>query len=151
MKGRYFDEFRVGDRFRTAGWTVTETHIVSFCGAVGLHEPLFTNRHYMETATAFGGLVAPGPMILATAAAQFGTESGWFDGTVMAMVGIDNVRFKAPLRRDDTMYVNVEIVALTPTRKPGRGIVTQRLTVENQRGEAVLEFEMSELVMAKPA
>ena len=151
MKGKYFDEFGVGDTFQTAGWTVTETHIVNFCGAVGLHEPLFTNKHYLETETRFGGLIAPGPMILATAAAQFGTESGWFDGTVIAMMGIDHVRFHAPLRCDDTMYVTAEIVSLTPTSKPGRGVVTQRLTVRNQRQEIVMEFQMSEMVMAKSA
>lgn len=150
MKGKYFEEFRVGNRFTTAGWTITETHIVNFCGAVGLHELLFTNKHYIETETAFGGLVAPGPMILATAAAQFGTESGWFDGTVIAMVGIDEVRFYTPLRCNDTMYVTVEIVETKPTSKPGRGIVIQRLTVTNQRQDKVMEFRMSEMVAAKP-
>lgn len=150
MKGRYFDEFKVGDRFATAGWTITETHIVNYCGAVGLHEPLFTNKHYIETETTFGGLVAPGPMILATAASQFGTESGWFDGTVIAMVGIDEVRFYAPLRCDDTMYVTAEIVETRPTSKPGRGIVVQRLTVTNQRQERVMGFRMSEMVAARP-
>lgn len=150
MKGKYFEEFRVGNRFTTAGWTITETHIVNFCGAVGLHEPLFINKHYIETETAFGGLVAPGPMILATAAAQFGTESRWFDGTVIAMVGIDEVRFYTPLRCDDTMYVTAEIVETRPTSKPGRGIVVQRLTVMNQRQDKVMEFRMSEMVAAKP-
>lgn len=150
MRGRYFEEFKVGDRFTTAGWTITEAHIVNFCGAVGLHEPLFTNKHYIEAETGFGGLVAPGPMILATAAAQFGTEAGWFDGTVIAMVGIDEVRFYAPLRCNDTMYVTVEVVEVKPTRKPGRGIVGQRVTVTNQQGEKVMEFRMAEMVASKP-
>jgi len=105
---------------------------------------------YIETETTFGGLVAPGPMILATAAAQVGTESGWFDGTVIAMVGIDEVRFYAPLHCDDTMYVTAEVVETRPTSKPGRGIVTQRLTATNQRQERVMEFRMAEMVAAKP-
>lgn len=146
-----FHEFSIGDTFTTAGWTVTETHIVNYCGAVGLNEPVFTNRHYAITESPFGGLVVPGPMILATAAAQFATESGWFDGTVVAMTGIDGVRFLEPLRCNDTMHVRAEVVRLTPTHRPGRGIVTQRLTVDNQHQRTVMEFEMSEMVMSKPS
>ena len=62
-KGWYWDEFSVGDTFRTVGKTLTDADIMNFVNATTLHEVLFTNKVYVEEASLLKGRFAPGPLI----------------------------------------------------------------------------------------
>lgn len=58
--GYYFEDYAVGDRFRTIGRTVTETDIVNFVNCTGMTEVLFTNVEYATKVSAIPGRLAPG-------------------------------------------------------------------------------------------
>jgi acyl dehydratase len=145
---KYFEDFKVGDRFRTPGKTITEGAITMVIGLCGLTSPLFNNEEYAKK-TPFGSRIAPGRLTLLI---MGGLEEqlGLYDETVIALVGIDKVRIKASLRPGDTIYVDMEIIKVKETSKPDRGMVTHKSTCVNQRGEMVLENEATHLIRRRP-
>jgi len=52
-RGRYFEEFTVGERFVTQGRTVTETDIVAFAALTGDYDPLHVDAEFGKK-TQFG-------------------------------------------------------------------------------------------------
>jgi len=148
VKGLYYEDFKVGDRFITQAKTITDGAITVMIGLGGYTIPIFTNEEYAKT-TIFKGRIAPGRM---TIFMMGGLEEqlGIFHETVIALIGIDKVRFKNPLRAGDTIKVEIEIINKRETKNPERGIVIHRETCLNQREEVILEEEATHLMMRKP-
>jgi len=131
----YFEDMRPGACWQTAARTVTEADIVNFSGVSGDYNWM----HIDEQAAAessFGGRIAHGLLVLSMATG-LRMQSGLFNGTVIAFLGIEEWRFAAPVHIGDTIHVSVEIESRRETSTAGRGIVRQRVAVINQRGETV--------------
>lgn len=81
-----------------------------------------------------------------------GTEEqlGIFDDTVVALTGLDKVRFKSPLHAGDTIKLEIEIIDKRETKNPEQGIIVHKEYCLNQRGEIVLEAESTHLMLRKP-
>lgn len=142
MGDYYFEDYRAGQRFVTAGATVSEAQILDF--ALKYDPQPF---HLDKTATSvFGGLVASG---LLTAALSFRL---WYGEGIMKSAslgapGMDEVRWLAPVRPGDTIHVVVEVLDKRASRsKPDRGIVTLSYTVLNQRDEEVMRYRTLQLM-----
>ena len=66
--------------------------------------------------------------------------------------GLDEIRWKAPVRPGDTLRVVAEVLEVRPSSsKPDRGIVRILFTTLNQRGEAVSTFIGNQLCRRRPA
>lgn len=63
--------------------------------------------------------------------------SGVNDGTLLALLGIDEWRMHGPAKHGDTLHMRATVETKKQTSKPDRGIVTFRREFVNQRGEAV--------------
>ena len=144
-RGRWFEEFHAGERFRSAGRTITDADLVLFSGLVGAQNPQFLDEEYAR-ASPFGGRIAPGPLTLALGLVA---AEPLLTGTLLALLGVDRVRYQAPVRPGDTVYAEIEVAEVRPSSQPGRGIVRLASTLRNQRGEAVLTFEHTLLVRAR--
>ena len=64
--GPYWDDLSVGDRFRSAGRTLTETDLVNFVNLSWLTEELFTNTEDREH-MAIAGRVVPAALVYSCA------------------------------------------------------------------------------------
>jgi len=135
----YGDDFKVGEVYTTARITVTETHVVNWAGLTGDFYPLHMDKVYAE-ATSFGERLVHGPMIFALAVGLV-AQAGFGGDSVIAWLGADNMRMKAPVRFGDTITVEVLIKEQKPTRDPARGVQTWLYTVKNQRDEVVMAFD----------
>ncbi|WP_117237812.1 MaoC family dehydratase [Thermus sediminis] len=146
--GMYFEDFEVGQRFVTAGRTVTEADIVNFAGVSGDYNPIHTDAEHAKE-TSFGQRIAHGLLVLAmlTGLRQ---RSGHFEGTLIAWLEVRNYRFLKPVFIGDTVHGETEILEKRETSKPDRGILVQRVRVVNQRGEAVHEGEFVTMVRRRP-
>lgn len=146
---KYFDDFRVGQVFRTPGKTMTEGAIAMMVGLGGFTIPLFNDEEYARQ-TPFGSRIAPGRLTLFV---MGGLEEqiGIYDETVIALLGLDKVRFKAPLKAGDTIHVEFEVIDLKETSKPDRGIMVHKSKCLNQRGEVLIECEATHLMHRRPA
>jgi acyl dehydratase len=76
-------------------------------------------------------------------------RTGLFDGSVVAMLGIRDWRFKAPIFVGDTLHFEMEIVSKRLTSKGDRGIVDRKFGLINQRGEVVQEGHIGAMIRLK--
>ena len=135
MRGRYFEEFEVGEAFTTIGRTITEADVVAFAGLSGDFTQIHTDEEYART-TVFGRRVAQGLLVLSIASG-LRMRLGITEGTLVALLGLEDWRFRAPVFIGDTVHVRMETVEKRLTSEQGRGIVTPAVQVVNQRDEIV--------------
>ena len=145
--GVFFDDYKVGAIYKTLARTVSETDIVNFVNLCGFTEPLFMDMEYVAKESVFGRRAAPGALTLALSEGLV-MQTGLIHGTGMAWLGGD-VRVTAPVLEGDTIRVEIEIADKRETKKPGRGIVTYRHRVLNQRGETVMELTLQRMIKRK--
>jgi len=138
-QSKYGDDFNVGDVYKTSSITVTETHLINWAGLTMDFYPLHMNAVY-AAGTVFGERLAHGPLIFALAVGLV-YMAGFVGDSVVAWVGLDNLRMVKPVKIGDTITVVVEIIDKQKTSKPKRGIQTWKYTVKNQRDETVLVFD----------
>jgi acyl dehydratase len=150
LVGRYFEDFEIGDRLRTAGRTITETDIVNFMGLSGVFEELHMNVEYIKAHSVFGRRVAPGPLTFIVAEG-LAVMTGLVHHTGMALLSVNNLIYRKPVFCNDTIHVEMIVLAKRETSKPDRGIVTFRHAVHNQAGEVVLEMEKVRMIRRRPA
>lgn len=136
---KYGDDFRLGDIYRTPRLTVTETHVVNWAGLTGDYYPLHMDKVYAE-ATQFGERLAHGPLVFALAVGLV-SLAGFGEDSVIAWLGVDELRMFEPVRIGDTITVVVEVKEQKPTSNPRKGIQTWLYTVLNQRDTKVMSFD----------
>jgi len=68
----------------------------------------------------------------------------------IANLGMDEVKFTAPVFHGDTLYAESEVLAKRESAsRPGQGVVTIRTLGKNQRGEVVCAFKRNMLIPAR--
>ena len=144
-KGITFEGFHAGDRFTTGRRTITEHDIMQFVGLVGLTEPLFLDLEYIRKETLFGERIAPGSLTFGMAEGLT-VQTGIIHGTGLAFVGIDSMKLFGPVKVNDTIQVDIEVLDTKPVPARGGGIVRYRHWVKNQRGETVMEYDVTRLI-----
>ncbi|HEX9583426.1 MAG TPA: MaoC family dehydratase [Gammaproteobacteria bacterium] len=141
---RYFDDFRLGDRFATKGVTFTEADIISF--ALRYDPQPFHIDVEAARASPYGGLIASGFHTLAQGFRMI-LQEGIFADCSMGSPGMDELRWLAPVRPGDTLHMESEVVEAKPSSsKPDRGIVKMDYQAINQRGEIVMTFRVIHLL-----
>lgn len=132
----YFEDFSLGDRFATATRLVGEGEIVTYSSLSMDTHPIHTDPD-AASAGPFGRRVAQGMLTLTLAS---GLETSLFDLSsdlrLLALYGIERVRFLQPVYIGDAIRVDGEVVQVT-AKDDERGVVTFAEQIENQRGEAV--------------
>ena len=135
----YGNDFCVGDEYTTAAITVTETHVVNWACLTMDFYPLHMNKEYAAE-TQFGERIAHGPLIFGMAVGLVGM-AGFAGDSVIAWLGVDNMRMFLPVKIGDTIRVVVKVIEKLETKKPEKGIQVWCYTVKNQRDESVMSFD----------
>lgn len=149
MPGLWFEEFEVGRVFDHE-WTrtVTESDNVGFSMMTMNVQPLHIDRH-AAAATEFGQ-----PLVnsLFTLGLMIGISvNDTTLNTTVANLGMDDVRFPAPLFQGDTIHVRTTVEGLRPSKsRPGQGIVTFRHEAFKQDDTLVASCTRAALMKAKP-
>lgn len=148
--GLYFEDLEVGDSAVTMSRSVTETDIINFIGISGVFEELHMSLEYIQKHSIFGKRISPGPLTFIIAEG-LAVQLGLFHHTGMAFLGINHLTWKAPVYCNDTIHVEIEVLAKKETSKPDRGVVTFRHIVRKQTGEVVMEMEKVRMIRRKAA
>jgi acyl dehydratase len=144
----YLDDLTVGQRFSSTSLTVTAHAIEAFAREFD-PQPFHLSEDAAKS-TFFAGLAASG-WHTAALTMRLNVDSGLpiADGIIGAG---GEITWPTPLRAGDTIHVENEIVAVTPSRsRPDRGIVTVVGRTLNQHGVAVQVTTMKLLVFRKDA
>jgi acyl dehydratase len=144
-----FEDFRPGQVFLSQARTITEADVVTFAGWSWDTNPVHTDA---ETARhgRFGERIAHGVLGLSVAMG-LASRIGVFESCSIALLGIDDWRFRRPLLIGDTVRCRVEILDARPTSRGGAGILRRRFTLLDQRDEVVQDGEIPLLVSLRPA
>lgn len=143
---RWFEDFRIGDRFESPAKTLTDAHFMFFSGMTGDAHPLHYDDEYAKT-TRFGRRLAHGLLLTSMTAAGASTLAPVIEASIVAFVE-QTTRFMAPAFIGDTLKPRHEVVGLD--RKRSAGLLRLRVTLTNQRDELVLDGEHRYLIAYRP-
>ena len=144
---KYWEEYQVGDKFRSRGITVTETHLVNWAGLTMDYFMIHTDKEYAAKSQ-FKQRLAHGPLIFGLAIGLIAQEK-WKDDSAIAWLGAE-MKMVAPVFIGDTIYVDYEVLELTETSKPSQGIQVAMYRVVNQNDKAVMEIKNKFMMHRKP-
>ncbi|HTO13738.1 MAG TPA: MaoC family dehydratase [Candidatus Binatia bacterium] len=148
MRALYFEDFKVGDRFESATLTMTEALIIEYARFYD-PQPFHTDPEAAK-ASVYGGLIASGLQTIGLSFKLF-FETGVLSACSLGSPGLDEIRWKAPVRPGDTLRVVAEVLEVRPSSsKPDRGIVKIFYTTLNQRGETVTTLIGNQLCRRRP-
>ena len=142
-RGRYFEEFAIGDKVTSQGRTITEADIVAFAGLSGDYNPVHIDAEFAK-AGMFGERIAHGLLILSIASG-LAWQLGFMAGTADAFLSLD-WKFAGATKIGDTLKVSAEVAQKRDMPGSGGGMIVFNVEVTNQRGEVVQKGKWSVLI-----
>jgi len=146
-RGRYWEEFEVGDTFESAARTITEADIVNFAAFTGDWHPVHTDAEFAKSSY-FGKRIAHG-MIGPVVSAGLGVREGLMHETILAFLSME-WQFHKPIFIGDTIRQRRKVDFKRESRKPERGIIRFHLEILNQHDEIVQEGYRTLMIRRKP-
>ncbi|MFC4948733.1 MaoC family dehydratase [Pseudonocardia sp. GCM10023141] len=150
VTGKWFEELAVGTVIRHATRrTVTETDNVLFTTMTMNPAPLHLDAEYASH-TEFGKPLVNSMFTVALVVGLSVPELTL--GTIVAQLGIDAVRFPAPVFPGDTVRVETEVIEARPSKsRPEQGLVVFEHRAHNQRDELVCVARRTGLMHRRPS
>jgi acyl dehydratase len=153
VRGRYYEDFEVGEIFTSRGRTVTETDVVQFVNLAWYTNPRCTDAEFVKKGYVWNEVVlrhriAP-PPLGTFFAAGLSRSLGILDGTLMAILG---AVWKAPrvIAIGDTIHLRQRVARKSETAREDGASVVFDMDVVNQRGEVVNSDQQTCLVARRP-
>ena len=146
MSKLYLEDFSVGRRFTSAARSLDADQIKAFARQYD-PQPFHLDEEAAKDSF-FQGLAASG-WHTASITMSLLVESMPIAGGLIGAGG--ELAWPRPTRPGDTLTVESEILAVTPSRsKPERGMLKVRSITRNQHGEAVQDMTTKMLVWKRP-
>ena len=149
MPGLWFEEFEEGRVFEHE-WTrtITEADNHWFSLLTMNPQPLHIDHHKAKE-TEFGRPLVNSLFTLGVLVGM--TVNDTTLNTTVANLGMEKVRFPAPVFHGDTVRARTTVLALRPSRsRPGQGVVTFLHELLNQDGAVVAACERAALMRGRP-
>jgi acyl dehydratase len=141
--GKFYEEFIEGEIYTTSRRTLKEADLLNFCNLCWFNLSMFFDEIYAEKQMPYKTPVFPGPFIIPLAIGLF-LKTGIYEKTVVALLGIQNLKFKTSLRVGETMEVDVTILSKKDSNSyPDRGILKSLFTISKVNTDLAKQFVMS--------
>jgi acyl dehydratase len=145
---RWFEDYVAGSVHEFGSILVDQDEVIAFAKR---YDPQIMHVDPLRAAQgAFGGLIASG---WHTASMMMRLVVDHYLSSVasIASPGIDELRWKAPVRPGDTLTLRITVLEAKLSRsKPDRGMVVSQLEAINQRGESVCSLRAMNLLRVRP-
>jgi len=145
----HYEDFAPGQRYELGSLAVTYEEIIDFASEFD-PQPFHLDEEAGK-ASLLGGLAASGWHTASLVMRLLAT--GLLNGaTCMGSPGVSTLKWKRPVHPGDTLTAAAEVLEKKDLRsKPDLGIVTMRVTAENQAGTQVLMWENAILFARREA
>ena len=143
----FFEDFAVGQVFATGKLQVDTDQIKSFAKQFD-PQPYHLDEAAAEQ-TPLKGLAASG-WHTAAIAMRLAVEVRPFGPHPLLGLGVDGLRWLAPVRPGDKLHLEGEVVELTPSKTKPQGIARIKWTAFNQHGDPVYTFTPMGIVPRRP-
>jgi len=134
--------------FNTQGRTIAETDVIMFAAWSWDTNPVHTDAEASRWGR-FGERIGHG-LLGVSVAMGLASRLGVFESCSIALLGIEDWRFRRPLLIGDTVRCRVEILDTRVTSKGDAGVLLRRFTLLNQREEDVQTGEIPLMVRRRP-
>jgi len=145
---KYLEDFEVGQRLSAPGqYEMTNERAIDFAREFD-PQPIHTDAQ-AAARELFGGLVASGWHTLGatTRLIMLGRPLG---ATPVVGVGIDNLRFVAPVRAGDVLTAEAEVLSVKPSEsRPDRGYLVLRVTTRRRSDDAIVLTQEWTLILPR--
>ncbi len=142
----FWEDLSEGAEVVGPGVTITDSHLVTWAGLTGDWVSLHLDAEY-AAAHSFGERIAHGPLTMSLSLGLL-TQTGIF-GNVRAWLGVDSVRALSPVMIGHTIHPEATLRRSRPTRRPGQGVWTFDYRTLNHRGEVVMTFSSSLILLRR--
>jgi acyl dehydratase len=143
----WLEDFAAGQRFTTPSRTLTAADVSAFAALTWDTNPMHTDREHAGRSR-FGGLIGHGLMGVSFAMGLV-SRLGVFEGSSVALLGIDDWTFSAPLVDQMTVRCELEILSVRRTRS-GNGVLDRRLELWSSDGTLVQSGRIGLMVAPRP-
>jgi len=139
----------IGRRFVSRPRVLTEVDVDRFAELTGDLNRLHTDEEYARK-TMFGGRIAHGLLVLSLAIGLW-YEMGLTRDSLVALLGMDKVAFRAPVRPGERFHLVSRVRSRRPSKSnPEAGIVVLHDVVVDNLKRKLVEFERILLVRRRP-
>lgn len=145
--GRWFEDFKVGQRFETDGYTFTESSIIDF--ALQYDPQYFHIDRERAADSIYGGLIASGFHTLSVVFRLL-VQAGVFGSGNLGGKGLDELRWQRAVRPGDTLRVTCQVLELLPSSRPERGNMRMSFDARNQYNETALTGVLMPVIRRRP-
>ena len=140
----YFDQLPVGFTFETGSRTLSQDEIMEFARAYD-PQPFHIDPQAARESI-YGGIIASGFQTLIVAFDLILSANIWTDAS-MGSPGLDELRWKLPVRPGDTLRVQGRVTASEPSKsRPDRGRTKIAYEILNQKDEVVSSYSAVQLL-----
>ena len=143
----WFDDLVIGMRFKSNDVQVTESDIKRFASEFD-PQPMHLDDD-AAAKTLFKGLAASG-WHTAAIAMNLAVQIRPFGPHPLIGMGVDGLRWMVPVRPNDVLHLEGEVMSLTPSKTKPQGIALVKWTFYNQNGEEVYTFTPIAIVPRRP-
>jgi acyl dehydratase len=147
--GYFFEDLHEGDTFVSAARTVTEADLVAFAGISGDFNPIHMDAVFSSNGR-YGQRVVHGLLGMSIATGLL-DRMGIFDGTMVAMLEINEWRFLAPVFIGATVRLEMIIEGKRRTSSGDTGILQRRLRLLDQDDQVLQEGAITVMVRCRDA
>jgi acyl dehydratase len=145
---RWFEDYAVGEVIKADGRTISEAEILSFAFTYD-PQPFHIDKLAAEQSP-YKGLIASGWQT-GLLGFRMLLDAGLLGKGSMGSPGLDEIRWAMPVRPGDTLFGRASIEDKRESAsKPDRGIVKMKYWIENQKGETVMSFLGTQMVLKRP-
>lgn len=138
---QFYEDLTPGTVFESAGRTVTEADLGMHSALTGDWTEVHTNAEYAE-GTRFGERIGHGPLTFSLATGLF-ARCGVMERTVVAFLGVNDLRFPRPVHIGDTVSATFEVTERRESAsREGAGIVDFDTVVTDEADDPVLKMTM---------
>ena len=147
LRGKYLEDFVVGDVFFTPARTVSEADVCAFACLTGDFNPLHMNEEWAKEHSVFKTRIGHGMFGVALISGLI-NQTGMMEGTTIAVIET-HIKFTGPLMIGDTVVARCTVTEVKPSSKPGRGVLKLDCDLVNQNDDVSVKQEIVLLVKTR--
>ena len=145
----YYEDFKPGQKGVSPGRTITDGMATVLINIGGFIAPQF-NDETVAKQTPLGWRALPGRVIFLLMGGLVELMGIFSSPGPGLLVGGDKITWNVPLRVGDTVHLEWEATEVRKTRNPKWGLLKNKSTLINQKGEVVCACEITHLLEYRP-
>jgi acyl dehydratase len=142
----YLEEFYIGQKFKLDTVSLSEEDIFEFAREYD-PQPIHIKPEFADKSI-FQGIIASGFHTLCSIWEKW-IELNMYGDEIIGGMGLDYLNWTAPVRANDRLKTNVEVVDSIPSSKGGRGVLVLKFVSKNQNEQIVLVTQVRAMIKSR--